>query len=87
MGAPVGNQNARKGGWSDAIRAAVDVEIDPATKRRKIHAIADKLVALAESGDIQAIKELGDRLDGKATQAIEHSGDVIVKVSQADVDL
>jgi hypothetical protein len=74
MGAPVGNQNARKGGWGDALRAAVEVEIDPATKRRKIHAIADKLVELAAAGEIQAIRELGDRLDGKPAQAIVHSG-------------
>lgn len=71
MGAPLGNQNARKGGWRDALIAAANEQVkgDPA-KRRKLHAIADKLVELAQQGEIQAIKELGDRLDGKAPQAI-----------------
>ena len=33
--------------------------------------IAEKLAEKAEQGDIQAIREVGDRLDGKAVQAIE----------------
>lgn len=74
MGAPLGNQNARKRHWTEAITAAVQKEVDPATGRRKIHAIADKLIEIAEAGDIQAMKEIGDRLDGKAVQSLEHSG-------------
>ena len=75
MGAPLGNQNARKGHWTEAITAAVQKEVDPATGRRKLHAIADKLIELAQDGDIQAMKEIGDRLDGKAAQAVTLSGD------------
>lgn len=76
MGAPLGNQNARKGGWRDALIAAANQQVEGAPEgRRKLHAIADKLVALAEAGEVQAIKELGDRLDGKAAQQIVHSGD------------
>ena len=37
--------------------------------------IYQKLVKLAKNGDIQAIRELNDRLDGKPKQSIEHSGD------------
>lgn len=73
MGAPVGNQNARKGKWSEAVDAAVHVE-DPITRRRRIHAIADRLVGMAESGDLGAIKEVGDRLDGKAAQGLQLTG-------------
>lgn len=74
MGAAIGNQNARKGKWADAIDRAVCVE-DPVSRRRRLDAIAERLIAKAEEGDIQAIKELGDRLDGKAAQQIVHSGD------------
>jgi hypothetical protein len=35
--------------------------------------IADKLADKAEQGDIQAIREIADRLDGKPAQAIERS--------------
>lgn len=38
--------------------------------RDKLRAVADKLVELAVSGDIQAIKEVADRLDGKVPQGI-----------------
>ena len=37
---------------------------------KKLRAIADKLLAMAESGDIQAIKEIADRMDGKVPQAL-----------------
>ena len=33
--------------------------------------IADKMMLKAEEGDIAAVRELGDRLDGKAIQAVE----------------
>jgi len=35
-----------------------------------IQRIADKLVALAESGDVAAIKEVADRAEGKVPQAV-----------------
>ena len=34
--------------------------------------------AKAMNGDIAAAKEIGDRLDGKASQAIEHSGSLSI---------
>lgn len=36
----------------------------------KLREVADALVAKAISGDVQAIKEIADRLDGKPAQAI-----------------
>ena len=36
----------------------------------KLRAVADALVAKAISGDVQAIKEVADRLDGKVPQAL-----------------
>ena len=64
MGAPVGNTNATKNKpWANALHRAI-VQADGA----KLRAIADRLIEKAAEGDIQAIKELGDRLDGKAVQ-------------------
>lgn len=40
----------------------------------KLRAVAEALVEKAISGDVPAIREIADRLDGKASQAIEHSG-------------
>lgn len=36
----------------------------------KLRAVADALVEKAMSGDVQAIKEVADRLDGKVPQAV-----------------
>lgn len=36
----------------------------------KLRAVADALIEKAMSGDVQAIKEVADRLDGKVPQAL-----------------
>ena len=48
----------------------------------KLRGVADKLVELALNGDMQAIKEVADRLDGKPMQ----SSEVTVKREQTDFD-
>jgi len=54
--------------WRDAVRLAVNESVDgDAEGRKKLRVIADKLVELALDGDMNAIKEIGDRMDGKAT--------------------
>lgn len=59
--------------WSEAIRMAVmrEDEID-GKKVKRLRIVADKIVELAMTGDIAAMKEIGDRLDGKPAQA--HTG-------------
>ena len=56
--------------WYDALRRALKrrEEDDP----KAVEKLADKLVQLAEAGDLGALKELADRLDGKARQQIVH---------------
>jgi hypothetical protein len=66
MGRPIGSVNRQKP-FNDALRIAL--RGDPLRLRR----IADKLAALAEQGDLGAIRELADRLDGKPAQAQVHS--------------
>ncbi len=43
-------------------------------KTKKLAMLADKLVERALEGDITAMKEIGDRLDGKPAQAVELGG-------------
>ncbi len=43
-------------------------------KTKKLSLLADKLVERALEGDITAMKEIGDRLDGKPAQAVELGG-------------
>ncbi len=54
--------------FRDALRIELAALKDD--DQKGLRAIARKLIALAESGDMQAIKELGDRTDGKPAQAI-----------------
>lgn len=54
--------------FADALR----IELAAAGEDRKaLRAIAAQLISKATNGDMQAIKELADRTDGKAVQAIE----------------
>ena len=69
-GAPVGNQNGKKGKlFFNQLRKAL-VQEDSLRLRK----IADKLVEAAEQGEPWAVKEIMDRVDGKAVQATEISG-------------
>lgn len=62
--------------WADAVRmAALREEVRDGKKIKRLQIVADNLVRCAMEGDMAAVKELGDRLDGKPKQAIEHSGD------------
>lgn len=65
-GGQPGNENASKGKlWVAALNRVVSQD-----DGKKLRAAAEKLVDLAVGGDVQAMKELGDRLDGKPAQAI-----------------
>ena len=63
--------------WRDTIRLAVyEVRKDPADGKAKkvLRQLARKLVDRALDGDIAALKEIGDRLDGKPVQGVELGG-------------
>lgn len=65
-GNPGGTPHARE--WQQCVRAAGNVE-DPKKRRRLMQLAAEQLWRLAAyEGDIQALKEVGDRLDGKPHQ-------------------
>lgn len=51
--------------WRDAIWRAVN-ETDG--NEKKLHKLAKQLVANGLSGDVSALREIGDRLDGKPRQ-------------------
>lgn len=54
--------------WADAIKRAIKrrEQDDP----RALEKLADKLIKKCEEGDISALKEFGDRVEGKAIQQL-----------------
>ena len=67
MGRPIGSMNKAKP-FADALRVAL-----LSGGGRRLRVIVEKLLDKAEAGDMQAVKEVMDRLDGKAVQAIERN--------------
>lgn len=64
--------------WRDAIRRAVQGD------SKKLDKLARVLVQKAEEGDMMALKEIGDRLDGKPAQAITggDGGALVINVNR-----
>ena len=81
-GAQPGNTNSKRGAeWRTAIRyalAKVGRERDPDGEdpayKRGLRLVAEKFIEAAEAGEAWALKELGDRTDGKASQVMEITG-------------
>ena len=84
-GAPAGNRNAAKAKlWEQAIKRAIARKAN-GDINHGLDTLADKLVAAAESGDQWALKEIGDRLDGKPAQAITGEGGGPIEFLNVDV--
>lgn len=76
-GDPRINRNGRpKAKWSmrGLILEALEEQDDTGTPHKQT--IARKLAELAKSGDIVAIKEVNNRIDGMPKQSLEHSGKI-----------
>jgi hypothetical protein len=71
MGRPIGSLNREKV-FNQAL--LIELRSNPLALRR----IAAKLVEKAEEGELAAIREIADRLDGKPAQVIDR-GDVPVR--------
>ena len=72
-GRPKGSENKDKP-YRDALRRAI-ARAAQDNSPRSLDRIAEQHLAVAAGGDISAIKELADRLDGRPAQAVEVSGD------------
>ncbi len=80
-GAPLGNNNGAKGAeWRSAIKRALTRaserlgDGDEIGWRKGLDLAADKFVEATCDGEAWALKELGDRVDGKPKQGVEVSG-------------
>lgn len=80
-GAPVGNQNAKKGAeWRQALKRAL-AHRSKKTYREGLDIVAQKVIDAACDGDVAAWKEIADRMDGKAPQSLNLDGKLDVPMS------
>lgn len=88
MAAPQGNQFAAKSRvWTQAINNVLDRR-HPNGRMAALEDLAEKLIAAVESGDLAALREFGDRMEGKPSQALSVDGslDVRALVTAAPTD-
>lgn len=71
-GNPAGSQASKP--WREAINRAI-ARAQNDDDYRSLNKLADKLLEKAAEGDMGALKELGDRLDGRPAQAITGADD------------
>jgi len=90
MGAPIGNNNNKnKRPIREAFHRALELH-KPADQRVALDGIVKSLIAQAMDGDIQAAKEIFDRLEGKAVQQTEVSGldggEIVARIERVIID-
>ena len=73
MARPVGSTNEKS--WRYALVKAVNRRTSGKGNPKKLDMIADKCADQAMNGESWAVREVGDRLDGKPAQAIAIKGD------------
>ena len=77
MGPPKGNKNSSKENrvWGKTVKKLAIQE-----DYKRIHKVAEALFKKAEEGYVSAIKELGDRIDGKSQQTISGDSDAPITI-------
>ena len=76
MGAPLGNHNNANGKrFRLALEKAIAERSEGPDKWNALVEVATKLIDEAKEGNITAIREVADRLDGKAAQQLMMTGD------------
>ena len=63
--------------FADALKAEIEAA---GNKHPVLREIARKLLDKAKEGDLQAVKEVADRLDGKPAQEVQNTGDTTTYV-------
>jgi hypothetical protein len=78
MGRRIGSMNCRP--FADMLRVAL-----LSGGGRRLRVIAERLAEKAEQGDLQAIQQIADRLDGKCAQIIERGDAPVEMLSDAEL--
>lgn len=74
LGAQIGNKNATKSKpWAAAIERALK-QRSLIEQKEALDVLAERLLKECDEGNMEALKELGNRLDGKPHQSVGISG-------------
>ncbi len=77
MAAPKNNKGYKSDKqWRDAIQLAVH-RLASDGKTKHLDLLAMRLVKAGAEGDVSALREIGDRLDGKPTSTVEMGDETI----------
>jgi|APSaa5957512535_1039671.scaffolds.fasta_scaffold502805_1 hypothetical protein len=52
------------------------------SNHKKLHQLARVLVSKAAKGDTASLKEVADRVEGKAVQSVDVGGDFVIQVNR-----
>jgi hypothetical protein len=75
MAAPIGNTNAANAKiWQQALKRALARKAN-STVDSGLDTLADKVIDKAWEGDVWALTEVGNRMDGKPAQALGNDPD------------
>lgn len=86
-GAPINNDNAHRGHeFKQAIKRALtrlsaEQGDDRPSFRAGLDRVAQKYIQSANAGELAAIRDMADRLDGKPAQSIDVSGELNIPLS------
>lgn len=86
-GAQEGNNNAGKGtDWRDAIHYELaklgrDIDGEDPAYKKGLRQCASEFIKATMMGEPWALKELGDRTDGKSVQSIDVQGELSIPLS------
>lgn len=80
-----GNPNGRKNSFTDLLNEIGSQKID-ADSRSKRFRIMSKLYSMAERGDLNAIKFIVERIEGKAVETIKTQNLDPIKIIDLDLE-
>lgn len=69
--------------FADALRRALR-ERDPETKRTRLQQVAEAAVQKAIAGDLDAIRFIAERIDGKVPDMVQSDGQLVIRVEYVD---
>ena len=67
-------QGSKTKKWAEAIDRALHRESEGKGSAKWLDVLANRLIEAAADGDVSALKEVGDRVDGKPKATTEVSG-------------